>query len=41
MLREDMKDLGEDIVPVPPLGLSNFRLIALLLLLNIWACNFC
>jgi hypothetical protein len=42
MLKEDMKDLGDDIVPVaPPLGLSNLRLMELLLLLNIWACNFC
>ena len=41
MLREDMKDLGDEIVPAPPLGLSNFRLIPLLLLLNIWACKFC
>jgi hypothetical protein len=43
MLREDMKDLADDIVPVAALGLSNFRLIPLilLLLLNISACIFC
>jgi hypothetical protein len=40
MLRDDKKDLADDIVPVP-LVLSNFKLIPLLLLLNISACNFC
>jgi hypothetical protein len=38
-----MKDLADDIVPVAPLGqgLSNFRLIPLLLLLDISASSFC
>jgi hypothetical protein len=38
MLSDDMN--ADDIVPVA-LGLSNLRLIPLLLLLNISACNFC
>jgi hypothetical protein len=41
MLRDDKKDLADDIVPAVPLALSNFRLTPLLLLLNISACNFC
>jgi len=43
ILKDDMNDLADDIVPAPPLGLglSNFRLIPLLLLLNISACSFC
>jgi hypothetical protein len=42
MLKDDMKDLAEDIDPVAP-GVSNFKLIPLilLLLLNISACIFC
>uniref|UniRef100_A0A0A9CDP1 Uncharacterized protein n=1 Tax=Arundo donax TaxID=35708 RepID=A0A0A9CDP1_ARUDO len=40
ILNDDKKDLADDIVPVP-LVLSNFKLIPLLLLLNISACNFC
>lgn len=40
ILSDDMNDLADDIVPVR-LGLSNFRLIPLLLLLNISACSFC
>lgn len=40
MLRDDRKDLADDIVPAP-LALSNFRFIPLLLLLNISAaCSF-
>jgi hypothetical protein len=44
MLKDDMNDLADDIVPAAPplgLGLSNLRLIPLLLLLNISACSFC
>jgi hypothetical protein len=44
ILNDDMNDLADDMVPAAPplgLGLSNLRLIPLLLLLNISACSFC